>query len=136
MYRKKKFRGRSLDNNEWIYGSLTTIESEQKCMINNVLVDPVTVHQYLPERSYMNDQDIYEGDIIRMTRAKHKSDHLFMAIAVSEEVVIEDGFGRWLRPQDCYDYTVVGNVVENLDLLSEKGQKWVKNYMHDPYWWK
>lgn len=71
MLGKKKFRGRTLEKNEWVYGDLFRLK-DNHCSIhyydeNNsqflIEVDPLTVGQFtdIPDR---NGVDIYEGHVV------------------------------------------------------------------------
>jgi uncharacterized phage protein (TIGR01671 family) len=70
-----KFRGKSLDNGEWAYGSLTV--AKERCFIQTfnreeedglvMCSDPVnasTVGQLTPSKD-ANNNPIYEGDIVK-----------------------------------------------------------------------
>lgn len=78
--RKYKFRGKRVDNDEWIYGDLienqgryfiyhatseTTIEDYDDCKITIIVVEveSATVGQSTGFLD-LNDQEIYEGDIL------------------------------------------------------------------------
>lgn len=60
------FRGKRIDNGEWIYGDL--IHAAGNCMIcgkrGNLYVDPYTVSEFTGVHD-MSGNSIYEGDIIK-----------------------------------------------------------------------
>lgn len=148
MLNKKLFRAKN-NCNEWVYGSLIEDYSTGKFYIlenkpndmNYPFIDSVTgvidghitpvrketICQYIEQMSWRG-LDFYEGDIVRCTWAK--SGKIFgtgTAIVVSDRCIIEDGYGR-VFPQDTLEYEIIGNVIDNLDLLSERSIRWVKNY--------
>lgn len=79
--REIKFRGKRIDNDEWVYGYLigndvivgkiVEWDSEFFCTEFLYKVDPETVGQYIGLRDskrtkeYPNGQEIYEGDVTR-----------------------------------------------------------------------
>lgn len=147
MLNKKLFKAKN-EKNEWVYGSLIEDYSDGNFYIlenktedmSYPYIDPdtgiidghitpvreETICQYIEQMSWRG-LDFYEGDIVRCTRRGGLYAQQFIAIVVSDSCIIEDGLGR-VFPQDTLDYEIIGNVIDNLDLLSERSIRWVKNY--------
>lgn len=139
------FRGKRLDNGEWMYGDLienqgrffiyhatseTTIEDndDRRIVVAAFEVDPATVGQYtgLKDKKWTM---IFEGDILLLSDGKSHS----------EDVVVEHGLYGWTfyNPQTATFYSdgshtyiavencrfmfgtgvVIGNIHDNPDLL-------------------
>lgn len=147
MLNKKLFRAKN-EQNEWVYGSLIEdyatgkfyiLENKPEDMdypyIDDVgfidgRVTPVqkrSICQYI-EQMRWRGADFYEGDIVRCFR--RNTIESFIAFVVSDSCIIEDGFGR-VFPQDTLDYEIIGNVIDNPELLSERSKKWIKIYGWD-----
>lgn len=146
MLNKKLFRAKN-EQNEWVYGSLIEdystgdfyilenkpddmnypyFDRDTGCIDGHITpVCKETICQFI-EQMRWRGLDFYEGDIVRCTR-KGTNGFRCVAIVVSDSCIIEDGLGR-VFPQDTLDYEIIGNVIDNLDLLSERSIRWVKNY--------
>lgn len=139
------FRGKRLDNGEWMYGDLienqgrffiyhatseTTIEDndDRRIVVAAFEVDPATVGQYTGLKDKKN-KGVYEGDILLLSDGKSHS----------EDVVVEHGLYGWTfyNPQTATFYSdgshtyiavencrfmfgtgvVIGNIHDDPDLL-------------------
>ena len=132
--REIKFRGKRIDNGEWVHGDLiherygtciqytTTINPkgygapERKAIIqrHKATVDPATVGQFtgLKDR---NGVEIYEGDIVTFNnnnfKVVYKQDRYYIGWVATDE------------GENCYihiwydDIEVLGNIYDNPELL-------------------
>ena len=128
--REIKFRGKRLDNGEWITGDLIRISGYTFIFpdpapngIDRYMVDPATVGQYTGLKD-KKDKEIYEGDILRVTLD-------FSEELVNREVYyLEDGFcihiddetdiQRIVYAVYARDAEVIGNIHDNPELLKTK----------------
>ena len=135
--REIKFRGKRVDNGEWVYGSLLISEHQEKnleplhyfiCPLDKGYhrVIPDTVGQFTGLHD-KNGKETYEGDIV-----KHHDDILSVVIynSVHCAYVMTDITGNRNRCQcdKLGSYSslwieVVGSIYENPDLLSAEGLK-------------
>lgn len=129
MKREIKFRGKRLDNGEWIYSDESFVYTEAGVFIgpynDEKQVDPDTVGQYtgLKDR---NGKEIFEGDILQLL---HK-----------EEVVIEHGLYGWTfyNPQTETFYNDGSHTyksIENYRFMFGTGNV-VGNIHDNPEWLK
>lgn len=130
--REVKFRGKRLDNGEWIVGSYIEAENRDRSIAHQIIpykaglvvreVDPATVGQYTGLKDNKSTE-IYEGDIVQLdyitTCGKHR-------IGLSFEV-------RWSTQDGCWFgwdgfvgnalqqmhkmFVVKGNIHDNPELL-------------------
>ena len=123
-----KFRGKRLDNGQWIYGYLTLI-SGNTAYIRNIevkrlnvkMVDVNTIGQFTGLYD-KNGREIYEGDILKQYNLKYEvcwydDDSAFMARQIASDKPL-------LMSEFEINYSkalIMGNIHDNPELL--KGGK-------------
>jgi uncharacterized phage protein (TIGR01671 family) len=150
------FRGKSISNSKWVYGSL--IKTGDFCCIlpdddgsmwdypymdsdlgiidgSAIPVEPTTVGQFINTWD-RNGNKMFEGDLVNVYDRKGDAiDQIrceALIIADSSCLINMDGFGRWF-PQDTIRVEVFGNIYDNSDRLSEKAKRWLNNYYYPDY---
>lgn len=117
--RSIKFRGKRLDNGEWVIGQLVKMWEEWHILnsdnVNTAYpVDPATVGQYTGLND-TNSREIYEGDIFQAG--------YFGGVDV---VMWDNENARYIgrSPQGCISYVgrepavkIIGNIHDNPELL-------------------
>lgn len=120
--REIKFRGKSLDNGEWVYGDLHIrtpfphIHSEID--YSRVKIDPHTVGQFTG-RHDKNGKEIYEGDIVVIGGVikgyvRYNARYWRYEIAAEDEPLENERISSG-RPEECW--MVIGNIYDNPELL-------------------
>lgn len=124
--REIKFRGKRLDNGEWLYGSLVILNGRYFIFddANRHEVDPTTVGEFTGLKD-KNGKEIYEGDVIRSPLSEdktrphrifyHTGNAAFMGALVDRKELC------YLRLDQNWIYKfgkeVIGNIHDNLELL-------------------
>lgn len=124
--REIKFRGKRLDNREWLYGSLVILNGRYFIFddANRHEVDPTTVGEFTGLKD-KNGKEIYEGDVIRSPLSEdktrphrifyHTGNAAFMGALVDRKELC------YLRLDQDWIYKfgkeVIGNIHDNLELL-------------------
>lgn len=120
------FRGKRVDNGEWVYGFYWEFYKKEKTLsvirtelidAANVIVKPETVGQYTGLKD-KNGKKIFEGDILKHlhTSVEIKSYYEYMEVFYDEETAsFYAGYEElWLI---CGGSEVVGNIHDNPELL-------------------
>lgn len=142
MQREIKFRGKRVDNGEWVYGKLlesnfnkhiitmvNTINGEKICSIMAYVVIPETVGQYTGLKD-KNGKEVYIGDIVRCLEVSNtRTDEYISEIFEEEcEVLVHDSrtsdtplviFFPHPNQIPLTEIEVLGNIYENPELLQE-----------------
>lgn len=122
--REIKFRGKRLDNGEWLYGSLVILNGRYFIFDYANEVDPATVGEFTGLKD-KNGKEIYEGDVIRSPLSEdktrphrifyHTGNAAFMGALIDRKELC------YLRLDQDWIYKfgkeVIGNIHDNLELL-------------------
>lgn len=120
--REIKFRGKRLDNGEWVYGDLHIrtpfphIHSEID--YGKVNIDPHTVGQFTGLHD-KNGKEIYEGDVVVIDGiirgyVRYNARYWRYEIAAADEPLENERIPSG-RPEKCW--MVIGNIHDNPKLL-------------------
>jgi uncharacterized phage protein (TIGR01671 family) len=127
MNRTIKFRGKRIDNGQWVYGFLADsyyINDVNSVDLSSIEIDPETVGQFtgLLDR---NGNEIYEGDIMQVNYIMATGRH-FIGLSYEVRWCIQDG--SWTAWNGCSDFAlpkprqilIKGNIHDNPELLNSK----------------
>ena len=121
--REIRFRGKRIDNGEWVHGYYTkcslaakgdVIEAER----DDYDIDPATIGQYTGLKD-KNVTEIYEGDIVQniygeIFTVEYYGEHWYGYVLTAS-----DGCVGHLYEYD--EYEVIGNIHDNPELLGGAG---------------
>lgn len=127
------FRGKRLDNGEWVEGFYARLYDSKGNVSHRIYsgyaesdcgefypewfeVDPNTIGRCINRRD-RNDKKLFQGDIVEMYFAYTENER-GIAVVEDEHCVFMDDLGK-MFPQDVYDFEVIGNVHDNKELLNE-----------------
>lgn len=123
------FRGKRIDNGEWIEGSLWVHLNKPYIMTTaNVVgyeVIPETVGQYTGLN--VRGEKVFEGDIVKITD-KYGTSVVYVVEFYMGAFVLKQ-LGVDYRPQFIdfhlrhYDFEILGNIHDNPELLKEGGEE-------------
>ncbi len=129
MNRTIKFRGKRIDNGQWVYGFLADsdyINDVNSVDLSSIEIDPETVGQFtgLLDR---NGNEIYEGDIMQVNYIMATGRH-FIGLSYEVRWCIQDG--SWTAWNGCSDFAlpkprqilIKGNIHDNPELLSSNSE--------------
>ena len=131
------FRGKRLDNGEWVYGALANFRSianeiytaiipkvdVENSMMELKSVDPSTVGQYTGLKD-KNGKRIFEGDIAKVLQGKDKDiayvgfeNGAFMLYPKTGNIYERTLWEYWYND---WDVEIIGNITDNPELLEKQ----------------
>lgn len=132
--REIKFRGKRLDNGEWVVGSYIEAENRDLSIAHQIVpyesgeavreVDPVTVGQFTGLKD-KNGREIYVGDILKSERddrlyvVKFWSGMFYASVEECNKGIF-GGFPLHALTEDeesGYECDIIGNIHDNPELL-------------------
>ncbi|MGV6934082.1 YopX family protein [Paenibacillus sp. CMM36] len=132
-----KFRGKRLDNGEWVFGDIWQHNGRVDIVDHRAQshpVDPETVGQYTGTGD-RHDKDIYEGDVLRHVNPHWGHKEVQLRVVEWENKTADNGqlmncgfafkqigrgFFTYYSPEK--DLEVIGNIHDNPELLQPQGE--------------
>jgi len=136
MTKEILFRGKRLDNGEWVFGDLLQVKysngdykasiMEQTPVASNFPVDPKTVGQYTGLKD-KNGEKIFEGDVLKVINPNDEEDNLCVVkwdnLCGGYPYEPWGGFGNfdvstlgWAMTME-FTFEIIGNIYDNPELL-------------------
>lgn len=137
MNRRNKFRAKSLNSNEWVYGNLVatidykyilniiSIDSKAQPVIEFIIVDPNTIGEFTNHFD-ANGKEIYEGDFYREEKGGDYLDERVYFICV---YIKELSRFAWLTVDEKFEYETTSDMENFLDTemsMTSKDSKRIK----------
>jgi hypothetical protein len=131
MIRLYKFRGKNLENGEWVYGSLIMKSYDDVLIVNSdgdFQVDPDTVGMMLFK---WRRREFYDGDIVKYQSRDESGPYVYVSAwrYASTDVTHTDGYIQHDGKERFYvdgpatfnlqNCEVIGNVYDNKELYEE-----------------
>ena len=117
--REIKFRGKRIDNGEWVVGCLIRASEKESVIVVDVVkgevqwVFPETVGQYTGLKD-KNEIGIYDGDVVWCRAGEHSSG----VWEYEKRFAVEYGWTQSMWEMSmCEEIEVIGNIHDNPELL-------------------
>lgn len=139
---RKIFRGKTIDEpSYWIIGSGSFVDVDNKSFIIFRMigldengdskprirweeVTPTSVQQFI-NRYDNHSRKIFEGDIIRYKKRFNDDWEEHYLVVMDRDCVIEEGLGLWYPNGALGEIEIVGNIIDDYDLLDGKCKHYV-----------
>ncbi|MBO7158109.1 MAG: hypothetical protein J6W31_05855 [Clostridia bacterium] len=123
------FRGKRVDNGEWICGNLTvwsdgsaSIDECRSCNSPLYAVIPETVGQFT-ELTDKNGERIFDGDIGKGFNMLHPDRNIYQVVYEDNGFYYCDEDEVAWHPEHIQNFEVIGNIHENPELLKGEENK-------------
>ena len=119
--REYEFRGKRVDNGEWVYGGISFqhnkafIYTDDLPYDNTVEIDPATVGQYIGRKD-KNNKKVWEGDLVRCRDSYEPLTFQGKVSFDNASFFVKTDTGGHYRWMD-YEVEVIGNIFDNIEPL-------------------